>query len=165
MKLYETILHPYRFKKTLNNQTWGGQIEWSECQDAIAKMLSGAAVGKGLNAPWYKGWKNVRDRGNVQGLHEVLIVYYDLCLWEMKFNSRFYMLDNYDSIRFYLWRQFFLLRSKANRQRRACSLDSCLSCSFLDSTVDSDACGQLAGLSWWCGICALHLGSVSFFWL
>lgn len=46
-----------REKKTLNNQTWGGQIEWSECQDAIAKMLSGAAVGKGLNAPRYKGWK------------------------------------------------------------------------------------------------------------
>ena len=39
------------------------------------------------------------------------------------------------------------LRSKANLQRRACSLDSCLSCSFLDSTVESDAFAQLAGLS------------------
>lgn len=92
MKLY--YIHKSSRKKTLNNQTWGGQIEWSECQDAIAKMLSGAAVGKGLNAPRYKGWKNVRDRGNVQGLHEVLIVYYDH-LWSVRNviqYCRFYMI-------------------------------------------------------------------------
>ena len=76
-----------------------------------------------------------------------------ICVFE-KCNSILYNIVDFicwiimtlsDSI--FHWRQTCLLRSKANRQRRACSLDSCLSCSFLDSTVESDAIGQLAGLS------------------